>query len=150
MANDRIVVRGAREHNRAPDRGPLPDHQAVLTVDGSNVGVLEPGGAGSFMAAKERFGAGSGDERPALEAAVRAMRSLDSWTMAETYRFFTQFQFDDADDFCAAMLPGFRERPPEFRDEVLAFLGQHVTPNGIVLDAERQLTVLRRAERGTP
>lgn len=106
--------------------------------------VIEPGDLGSFTEAKERFGAGSGDERLARESAIRAMYSLQGWAPAETIIFRTQFRFDDDEDFFANMLPGFRQRPEHFVDDVRSFLHLHQVLDEIILDAERRLNVLRR------
>jgi len=106
--------------------------------------VVEPGAGGSFTEAKERFGAGSGDERPAQEAAIRAMHQLDGWTVGETVHFRVQFLFADDDDFIAAKLPGFGGKPAAYRREVREFLARHLMPEGVVLDAGRRLYVLRR------
>lgn len=116
---------------------------ALLKKDGI-IMVVEPGGKGSFTFAKEKFGAGSGDERPAKDAAIRAMSALDGWSMGETIIFYTQFQFDDDKDFFDNMLPGYRQQPEDFVNEVKTYLYLHRTGNGIILDAERRLNVLRR------
>jgi len=105
--------------------------------------VVEPGAGGSFTEAKERFGAGSGDERPAQEAAIQAMHQLDGWTVGETVHFRVQFLFADEDVFIAAKLPGFGEKPEAYRREVREFLARHRMPEGVVLDAGRRLNVLR-------
>ena len=117
---------------------------AGLLRKGGVIVVVEPGDGGSFTEAKERFGAGSGDERPAREAAIRAMHGLDGWTVGETVLFRVRFLFADEDDFIAAKLPGFREKPEAYRREVREFLARHWTPEGVVLDAGRRLNVLRR------
>jgi 2-polyprenyl-3-methyl-5-hydroxy-6-metoxy-1,4-benzoquinol methylase len=106
--------------------------------------VVELGEGGSFTEAKERFGAGSGDERPAREAAIRAMHALTGWSVAETLHFRTLFRFDDDEDFFSNMLADYRSRPEPIVDEVRAFLQRHRTGSGIILDAERRLNVLRR------
>jgi len=117
---------------------------ALLKKDGV-IMVIEPGESGSFTLAKEQYGAGSGDERPAKEAAIRAMCTLDGWAMEETINFYTQFQFDNDQDFFTKMLPGSARHPHSFLEEVRRFLEQHRTQGGIVLTAERRLHVLRRA-----
>lgn len=117
---------------------------AGLLRDGGAIVVVEPGDGGSFTEAKERFGAGSGDERPAREAAILAMHGLNGWTVGETVFFKVQFVFVDEDDFIAAKLPGLGEKPETYQREVREFLARHRTPEGIVLDAERRLNVLRR------
>lgn len=116
---------------------------ALLKKDGVII-VLEPGDKGSFTLAKEQFGAGSGDEGPAKAAAVKAMHSLAAWDVGETYHFYTQFQFDSYEDFFTNMLPDFRQQPNDFISEVKTYLNLHRTVNGFVLDAERQLNILRR------
>lgn len=116
---------------------------SLLRKNGAIV-ILEPGDGGSFTAAKERFGAGSGDERPARKAAIQAMHCLDNWMVEETILFRVMFQFDDAEDFLNNMLPGYRQQPESFELDVRWFLDQHRTENGIFLDAERRLNVLRK------
>ena len=105
--------------------------------------IVEPGDGGSFTETKERFGAGSGDERPAREAAIRAMYTLDGWTAGETIHFRTLFHFDDDEDFFTSLLPGYRQHPESFVNEVRRFLDLHRTANGITLDAGRRLNMLR-------
>ena len=117
---------------------------AGLVRPGGAVDAVEPGEGGSFTEAKERFGAGSGDERPAQEAAIRAMHALPGWTVGDTVLFRVGFLFTDEDDFISSKLPGFAEQPAAYQQEVRAFLARHRTPEGIVLDAGRRLTVLRR------
>jgi len=115
----------------------------LLNKDGVIV-VLEPGDGGSFSMAKEHFGAGSGDERPVQDAAIRAMHALDGWGVEDTIHFRTQFQFDNEDDFLANMLPGYRSQPESFVNEVRTYLHLYRTVNGVILDADRRLNVLRR------
>lgn len=115
----------------------------LLKKDGVIV-VVEPGDGGSFTKAKERYGAGSGDERPARSAAMGAMRTLDGWAMGETILFRTLFQFDSDEDFLANLLPGYRQQPDSFIEGVRQFLELHRTEEGIILDAERRLNLLRR------
>ena len=117
---------------------------AGLLREGGIIVVVEPGDGGSFMEIKERFGAGSGNERPGREAAIGAMNRLDGWTEGETVLFKVQFLFADEDDFIAAKLPGFAGKPEAYRREVREFLAQYRTPEGVVLDAGRRLNVLRR------
>ncbi|MBT0666447.1 methyltransferase domain-containing protein [Geobacter pelophilus] len=118
---------------------------ALLGKDGTIV-VIEPGDGGSFTEAKERFGAGSGDERPAREAAIRNMLEMNGWTMGETIAFRTQFRFDDDDDFLSSMLPNYPQQPESFVNDVRRFLEQHRTADGIILEADRRLNVLRPSE----
>jgi len=114
----------------------------LLREDGVIV-IVEPGEGGSFTETKERFGAGSGDERPAQKSAIRAMHALEGWTTGETILFRTLFQFDNDEDFLASMLPDYRQRPESLVAEVRRFLDQHKTANGIFLDAYRRLNLLR-------
>lgn len=117
---------------------------AGLLRPGGGILVLEPGDGGSLTEAKERFGAGSGDEREGKEAAIRAMHALKGWEVGSTVRFRTLFQYASEEEFLERMLPGFSERPLPFREEVSAFLARHRTPRGVVLDAERRLNLLLR------
>lgn len=122
--------------------GSLSKAAALIKKDGIMM-VVEPGEKGSFTLAKEQYGAGSGDERPAKEAAIRAMHALEGWTMEEAILFYTQFQFNNYEDFFDNMLPGYRQQPEDFVKEVKTYLYMHRTVNGIILDAERRLNVLR-------
>ena len=122
--------------------GSLRKAASLLRKDGVIV-VVEPGDGGSFTEAKERFGAGSGDERSAKESAIRAMHTLDGWTVGETIHFRALFHFDDDNDFFTSMLPGYRQQPESFVGEVTGFLDLHRTVDGIILDADRRLNVLR-------
>ena len=116
---------------------------AALLRENGLIMVLEPGEGGSFTETKERFGAGSGDERPAQQAAIRAMHALEGWTTGDTILFRTLFQFDDEEDFLSSMLPNYREQTESFIAEVRSFLDMHRAPNGILLDAYRRLNLLR-------
>jgi len=118
---------------------------SLLRGDGVIV-IVEPGDGGSFSEAKERFGAGSGDERPARKAAIRAMHAFAGWTVEETVHFRTQFQFADEEDFFTSLLPGFWQQPEPYVREVRDFLKQYRTGTGIILEADRRLNVLRRSE----
>jgi SAM-dependent methyltransferase len=120
---------------------------ADLLIKNGVIIVVEPGDTGTFTMAKERFGAGSGDERPAREAAIAALHALDRWTLGETILFRTFFQFDDDDDFLVNLLPGYRQQPDSFVEEVRLFLSQYRTEEGIILDAERRLNVLSPSEK---
>lgn len=130
---------------------PIMEMQASLRKAGEMlrgggvIVVVEPGDGGSFSEAKERFGAGSGDERPAREAAIRALQALDGWVAGDTVCFRVLFQFDDDEDFFNSMLPGYRLQPEPFINEVRNFLDRHRSGNGIMLDAERKLIVMRSA-----
>jgi ubiquinone/menaquinone biosynthesis C-methylase UbiE len=116
---------------------------SLLRKDGVMV-VVEPGDSGSFTEAKEHFGAGSGDERPAMKSAIRAMHALEGWNTEDAIIFRTQFQFDDDEDFLANMLPSYRQQPGPFVYEVRGFLSLHKTADGISLYTDRRLNVLRR------
>lgn len=120
---------------------------ASLLREGGTIVIVEPGDGGSLTEAKEQFGAGSGDERPAREAAVRAMHSLTGWSVGETVMFRTWFRFDDAEDFLVNLLPDYQERPEAVLREIRDFLDRHRTPDGIVLDAGRCLNVLKKDTR---
>ncbi len=117
----------------------------LLRKDGAIV-VVEPGDGGSLTEAKERFGAGSGDERAARLAAMRAMHSLEGWAVGETVPFRTLFRFANDEDFFVSMLPGYRQQPESFLREVRAFLDLHRTGDGIILEADRRLNMLRPCE----
>ncbi len=117
---------------------------ADLLREGGVIVVVEPGDGGTFTEAKERFGVGSGDERPGREAAIRAMHGLHGWTVGETVLFLVRFLFADEDDFIAAKLPGFGAKPEAYQREVREFLARNRTPEGVVLDAGRRLNVLWR------
>lgn len=119
---------------------------ALLKSSGVIV-VLEPGEGGSFTLAKETFGAGSGDERVEKEAAIQAMRNLGGWIMEEPIHFYTQFRFDNDEDFLINMLPGYQLQSQAFVDEIRGFLRLYQTAAGIILDAGRRLNVLRPDNR---
>jgi len=106
--------------------------------------VVEPGTTGSFTEVEERFGVGCGNERSEKNAAILAMCDFEGWMMGETIHFCTQFQFDNYDDFFDNMLFGYRQQPENFIEEVKSYLSRHRTVNGIILEAERRLNVLRR------
>jgi hypothetical protein len=67
--------------------------------------------------------------------------------LGETILFRTFFQFDDDDDFLVNLLPGYRQQPDSFVEEVRLFLSQYRTEEGIILDAERRLNVLSPSEK---
>lgn len=106
--------------------------------------VIEPGDGGSFTEAKERFGAGSGEERPAKEAALRAMHALDGWTAEKTILFRTLFQFENDEDFLINMLPGYRQKTDTTIEVIRRFLALYQTSHGIILDADRRLNILKK------
>lgn len=124
--------------------GSLRSAAGLLRKSGAIV-VIEPGDGGSFTEAKERFGAGSGDERLVREAAIRAMHALEGWQAEETILFRTLFHFSDEEDFLNSMLPGYQQQPHSFACEVLDFLKRYRSADGIILHADRRLNVLRRA-----
>lgn len=121
---------------------------AGLLREGGVIVIVEPGNGGSFTEAKERFGAGSGDERPARAAAILAMQNLEGWRVEETTLFCVQMHFDSEDDFFVTMLSDRRQQSESFLNEVRDFLQKHRTADGIILDAGRRLNVLRRADEG--
>ncbi|WP_298439531.1 class I SAM-dependent methyltransferase [Geobacter sp.] len=145
-----VVIYTLSLHHVPPDRMNESLRAAArLLREGGVIVVVEPDEGGSFTEAKERFGAGSGDERPAREAAIRAMHRLEGWRVGETVRFRIRFLFADEDDFIVSKLPGFGEKPEAYRREVREFLARYRTAEGILLDAGRRLNVLRRGrERG--
>ena len=110
------------------------------------IAVIEPADGGSLTFAKEQFGAGSGDERKAREAAQKALHRLPGWKPSFTVLFDVLWLFKDMDDFRANMLPNWDCLSPSTRIEVEQFLARHTSPEGITLDAGRQLTILRRKE----
>lgn len=128
---------------------PVPEMQesllgaARLLRDGGIMAVIEPGYQGSFIEAKLRFGAGSGDERPAQDAAIQAMHSLPGWLLEETVLFRTAVLFRDLEDFLTNMLPVAHQAPGFDREAVRAFLEEYRTAEGILLEAERRLNLLR-------
>ena len=107
--------------------------------------VLEPGEEGPFMEAKQRFGIGSGDESRQQAAALRAMHELSGWTVGETIRFNTYFQFADEEDFFTSKVPGYQQMPAEKLSAIRAFLRPYRKVEGIFLEAGRRLNLLRPA-----
>lgn len=124
--------------------GSLHKAASLLRKNGVIV-VIEPGDGGSFTEAKECFGAGSGNERPAKEAAIRAMHTLHGWTVEETILFRTLFQFDNDEDFLVSMLPDYPQKPESLLRDIRNFLVLYRTNNGITLDADRRLNILKEA-----
>lgn len=116
----------------------------LLREDGVIV-VVEPGEGGSYAESKQHFAAGSGDARSAQMAAIRAMHAMEGWKTGETIMFRTLFQFDSEEDFFAARLPDYLQKPDTFVAGVRKFLDQHRAPYGIVLDAYQRLNLLRRS-----
>jgi SAM-dependent methyltransferase len=117
---------------------------AALLRPGGGIVVIEPGDGGSFTEAKNRFGAGSGDETEAKAAAARAMRALPGWQVGATILFYVGFFFEDLQDFLDCMLPDYREKSPAFLAELTGFLERHRTDSGILLSADRRFNLLRR------
>lgn len=107
--------------------------------------VIEPGDGGSFNEAKERFGAGSGDEQQAKSAAIHAMRTLDGWDMSETSYFQAGFLFSDENDFIIHKRPDFAQLPKIQQQQISDFLQAHMTPQGILLTNERRLNLLQKS-----
>lgn len=112
---------------------------------GGTILVIEPGDKGAMNEAKERFGAGSGDEAEGKAAAIRAMSAVPGWKCSNTMTFTTLFQFTDEADFIGNMLPRFNDLPDRVQADVLAFLARHRNGGGIVLDSERRMNVLSRS-----
>ncbi|AJY71379.1 SAM-dependent methyltransferase [Geobacter sulfurreducens] len=145
---DMVIYTLSFHHVPIADMSSSLRRAASLIRESGAIVIVEPGDGGSFTEAKERFGAGSGDERPAREAAVRALHALEGWIAGETVHFRTLFQFNDAEDFFTSLLPDYRQQPEAFIREVRSFLEQHRTADGIILEADRRLNVLRRAGSG--
>lgn len=124
--------------------GSLCKAAGMLRNDGVIV-VVEPGDSGSFTEVKERFAAGSGDERPARQAALCAMQQLEGWSKGATVHFRTLFQFADDEDFFSTLLTGHRQHADSFIHEVKVFLEKYRTADGIILEADRQLNLLKRS-----
>ena len=116
-----------------------------LLRPGGVIIVVEPGDGGSFNEAKQRFGAGSGDEGPLKEAAIRAMQSLPGWDLGDTIPFQTHFLFDDEQDFCRSKLPAYQDFSEMEQQAVMDFLGEHRTDAGILLSSDRRLNILSRS-----
>ena len=116
-----------------------------LLRPGGVIMVLEPGEEGPFMEAKQRFGIGSGDESRQQAAAQRAMHELSGWTVGETIRFNTYFQFADEEDFFTSKVPGYQQMPAEKLSAIRAFLRPYRKVEGIFLEAGRRLNLLRPA-----
>lgn len=114
----------------------------LLKTDGAIL-VLEPADGGSFNAAKQRFGVGSGDEGPLKAAALDAMRELPGWQMTQEHYFLTEFLFSDEADFFNCKLPDFNDFPVITQQEIRLFLQQHSSKRGIILTSERRLNLLR-------
>jgi 2-polyprenyl-3-methyl-5-hydroxy-6-metoxy-1,4-benzoquinol methylase len=114
----------------------------LLREDGV-IMVLEPEEKGPFMEAKRRFGIGSGDESRQQAAALRAMHELAGWTVGETIRFQTWFQFADEEDFFTSKVPGFRQMSADKAEAIRAFLRPYRKSGGIFLAAGRRLNLLR-------
>ena len=117
---------------------------AGLLNPAGRIMVIEPGDRGAFMEIKQRYGAGSGDEGPEKNAALRAMRSMPNWMMNETCSFEVIFLFTDANDFYMSKLPDYRTLPLATRQEISAFLDRYTTARGIELGSERRLNLLTR------
>lgn len=119
-------------------------HSGTLLKNNGKIIVVEPGNSGSFLDIKKRFGAGSGDEGPEKEAAVRAMQSLPGWDLSATYRFDVDFLFADNKDFFSTKLPNYTRLSAEILVELESALDTYRTTEGIVLSSERYLNILQR------
>lgn len=115
----------------------------ALRPDGVVI-IIEPAEGGSLIEAKERFGAGSGDERAGIAAARRAMGEVPDWQVTATDHFRTAIWFADEAAFLERMLPHWQELPPARLAEIRAFLTANRTSDGIRLEAGRRLDLLRR------
>jgi len=141
---DVVLFSLSLHHIPAVDLAANLRHATDLLDEGGVIAVLEPAEGGSLTFAKEMFGAGSGDEREASAAALQSLRSVPGWRASLSIFFDVLFQFADADEFLSLMLPDFGTKPPALQAEVQGFLARHTTDEGIILDAGRQLIILRR------
>jgi len=110
--------------------------------------ILEPAEGGSFNEAKNRFGVGSGDERPLIAAALTALQTLPGWSLSSAENFMTEYWFANQDDFFTSKLPHFDKLPAERQAEIATFLQQHSADNRIVLTSERSLYRLIPSAKG--
>ena len=127
---------------------PHLQHTAELVKHQGRIIVIEPGEHGSFLEIKKRFRAGSGDEGPEKQAAIRAMQILPGWSMSKTHHFEVAFQFADENDFFQSKLPEYQTLPAGEVAEIRRFLAMHRTARGILLHSERHLNVLTRSGSG--
>ncbi len=119
-------------------------HSGTLLKEDGKIIVIEPGDSGSFLEAKKRFGAGSGDESAVKAAALDAMQNLEGWELSPTYHFNVDFLFDNANDFYTNKLPAYQAMPEEKLSKLHHFLQQHTGPRGIILQSARHLHLLIR------
>ncbi|MCK4503295.1 MAG: class I SAM-dependent methyltransferase [Desulfuromonadales bacterium] len=119
-------------------------HAGSLLRDNGKIVVVEPGDSGTFLEAKQRFGAGSGDETTEKQAAIAAMKNLDGWVLHPTHNFFVDFLFTDNTDFFTNKLPNYQNLPAEEIVELEDFLHHHTTSRGIILTSERYLNLLTK------
>ncbi len=119
-------------------------HSGSLLKDNGQIVVVEPGNGGSFMEAKKRFGAGSGDESVEKQAALTAMKSLDGWTMSPTYQFDVDFLFTDETDFYTKKIPNYRDLSAQKLTELQFFLRNNRTSRGIILTSGRSMNLITR------
>jgi SAM-dependent methyltransferase len=138
---------------------PLSLHRLPLTAMGDNLrhatelldtdGILaaiEPTDGGALTYAMNAFGGSTRGEREALAAAQQALRSVPGWRASFSIPFDVLFQFADAEEFISSMLPEFTTASRQQQAEARAFLARHTTDEGIILDAARQLVILRRED----
>jgi len=119
-------------------------HCGTLLKDNGKIIVVEPGNSGTFLDIKKRFGAGSGDEGPEKEAAIRAIQNLPGWKLSVTYPFDVDFLFTDNADFFSNKLPNYARLSAEALMELESALDRYRTTDGIILSSERYLNVLQR------
>jgi len=128
-------------HHVAPGAMDASLLQAARRVrSGGRIVAIEPGDEGTLIEAETRFDVGDGDERPAKEAAHRALRRLEGWTVGMTLEFRTLFHFHDAADFLEHLPP--RGARPAPTAALTRFLESHRDGDRIVLWAARRLDVL--------
>lgn len=112
---------------------------------GGRIVVIEPGDEGTLIEAEARFDVGDGEERPAKEAAHRALGRLAGWAVGTTLEFRTLFHFDDVADFLEHLPP--RGGRPAPTAALTRFLEAHRAGDRIVLWASRRLDVLVEVPR---
>ena len=116
-----------------------------LGLDGEIL-AIEPGASGPFIEAKKRFGVGSGDESPAIQAAWEALQALPGWQVTGVYPFMVDFLFSDEADFLRYKNAGVQGAEQSCNPELADFLAQHRAMDGIRLGSERQLYRLIRTQ----
>ncbi|WP_029911520.1 class I SAM-dependent methyltransferase [Pelobacter seleniigenes] len=130
-------------------RQQLPAHlryAAARLARAGEILAIEPGASGPFIEAKKRFGVGSGDEGPAIQAAWEMLQALPGWRVAGVYPFTVDFLFSDEADFLRYKNASEQEPEQSCNPELTDFLTQHRATDGIRLGSGRQLYRLMRAQ----